>query len=434
MATQIFRLHQDGNLREVQVDSDAYLSDVRGTLDIPFYSYHFVYFNSVLETKQVLNDQRWEASKRLRDGFVFPPNSILLANMSESHPDFFGHRVDTFRDRHMGVQVRRNTVDAKPAPSDFDPIMLNEVAMANPDTDLAFDRVVICQAGSLLQFDLYSWGAAGWGYSVRSDRDIIVDKLYRSYTEQDYGSAQWLTLRRYQDTYNQPGPTIRVDALTKSQLAGGFTAEYSKLTVRTWRVSSYGRDSRTFSSDLQPPSTVRAIADAEGDTFVSGGASGRTDAGETSSQTFGTIHDIVEDGPDQVLGAVTFFLFVVRDRQQVNELLKIVNSAEAEPFPTLSPDSIGLTNGTYRRIPVENDWHTGTIGPDPNSDGKLRWTNAAGVSWTLVPDLNRNSLRKEPGSPYDDSPNGREFKIVLHQERLQVDGFEFNGEFYTRDQ
>lgn len=100
--------------------------------------------------------------------------------------------------------------------------------------------------------------------------------------------------------------------------------------------------------------------------------------------------------------------------------------------------------GAYRHQPVQNDWHVGTIQPDANADPEgqpvLRWTNQAGVSWRLFPDLENGVLRTGPENPYYESnpTTGRVFRIVLRRDAngdylAEVAGFQFQHGFYAQE-
>jgi hypothetical protein len=106
--------------------------------------------------------------------------------------------------------------------------------------------------------------------------------------------------------------------------------------------------------------------------------------------------------------------------------------------------SVASLCGDYRHQPVQNNWHEGTIQPDgqPGPDGKpvLRWTNKAGVSWRLFPDIENGVLKTGPENPYyEKNPtSGRAFRIILRRnadgEYLpEVSGFQFQGGFYARE-
>jgi len=88
--------------------------------------------------------------------------------------------------------------------------------------------------------------------------------------------------------------------------------------------------------------------------------------------------------------------------------------------------------GTFRRFPIENEWHVGQVAPDDSgADGvasaELRWTNDAGVSWALQPTDDPNVFRTGPTNPYIET-----IKMV-HLERSAEDevlGFKFGDDFY----
>ncbi len=86
--------------------------------------------------------------------------------------------------------------------------------------------------------------------------------------------------------------------------------------------------------------------------------------------------------------------------------------------------------GTYMREPVENEWHVGTIAL--GEEGQLRWTNDAGVSWGLTPDLEEGLLITGPECPYDS-----DFRLEASKDPMSglfsdtLAGFRFNGELYA---
>jgi hypothetical protein len=46
--------------------------------------------------------------------------------------------------------------------------------------------------------------------------------------------------------------------------------------------------------------------------------------------------------------------------------------------------ALDMVPGDYQHNPVQNNWHIGSIKTDGTG---LRWTNKAGASWRLIPDL-----------------------------------------------
>ena len=96
-------------------------------------------------------------------------------------------------------------------------------------------------------------------------------------------------------------------------------------------------------------------------------------------------------------------------------------------------NAIGIQDlvGTYRRLPVENNYHIGTISLQNLSTSGLLWSNQANVSWSLTADLQNNQLLTGSTNPYQSSPNGKFFTLQVRSGTLT--GFMFNGEMYTKD-
>ncbi|MCP4100612.1 MAG: fibronectin type III domain-containing protein, partial [Lentisphaerae bacterium] len=85
--------------------------------------------------------------------------------------------------------------------------------------------------------------------------------------------------------------------------------------------------------------------------------------------------------------------------------------------------------GQYIRQPPTNDWHTGIISAEGSN---LKWTNNAGYSWTLVPDIENEQLLTTGDCPYG---SGKTFALEVQQNgngSVTVTGFRFGGELYSR--
>lgn len=106
-------------------------------------------------------------------------------------------------------------------------------------------------------------------------------------------------------------------------------------------------------------------------------------------------------------------------------LVASIPSPMPMPSPAKPLDATAVL-GTYQRNPVENDWHKGQITAGANNT--LIWTNAAGVSWKLTPDLASKSLRTGADNPYADQ-GVRDFAIELRDGK--VTGFSFGGDTYA---
>ena len=84
--------------------------------------------------------------------------------------------------------------------------------------------------------------------------------------------------------------------------------------------------------------------------------------------------------------------------------------------------------GSYQRLPIENPWHEGRITFREQSPSTLRWTNQAGVSWDLFPDLERNRLETGQQNPYYQS-GLREFRLQFRDGKLI--GFLFGSDLFV---
>ena len=93
--------------------------------------------------------------------------------------------------------------------------------------------------------------------------------------------------------------------------------------------------------------------------------------------------------------------------------------------------------GSYRRDPVENGWHQGSIASAPA--GGLRWTNRAGKFWGLELSDDKRRLWTGTDNPYlrFGLDGGQDFRLVWRRgasgEYLpEIAGFQFLGDFYAR--
>ncbi|MDH5585243.1 MAG: RICIN domain-containing protein [Nitrospirota bacterium] len=88
--------------------------------------------------------------------------------------------------------------------------------------------------------------------------------------------------------------------------------------------------------------------------------------------------------------------------------------------------TVDMVPGDYQHNPVQNNWHIGSIKKDGTG---LRWTNKAGASWHLTPDLANQRLLTGTDNPYY-AQGQREFKLVISNG--QITGFTFAGGTYQR--
>lgn len=105
----------------------------------------------------------------------------------------------------------------------------------------------------------------------------------------------------------------------------------------------------------------------------------------------------------------------------------------ADPLATPPVVTVHNVIGTYRRLPVENGWHTGSLTLAPGPGERLVWTNAAGVSWTLTPDLVNRRLVTGADNPYQrwGGQDVQDFTLAFQGNALA--GFRFSNDMYERD-
>ncbi len=112
----------------------------------------------------------------------------------------------------------------------------------------------------------------------------------------------------------------------------------------------------------------------------------------------------------------------------VPNFASVQSAAPVQVKPQVLPQiTVAMVPGVYRHEPMQNDWHMGSIVPDGD---RLRWTNKAGASWGLTPDLANQRLLTGPDNPYY-AQGLREFKLVISNG--QITGFQFAGGTYTRE-
>ncbi|MEP3890671.1 MAG: hypothetical protein ABJN69_09390 [Hellea sp.] len=333
----------------------ALRSNLRSSIGSNIDNYDFVYFAQFTQKKTILSDRTIENSQTVAS-VVFPDSVIILTLTQGNKTDLFGMKTDWLYDRHAGIRIVKNNSDPGAIAANkgkFDPIMLTDIQPSNPSSNAFYQRAVICEKGTVIQFNISSWGAAGYGFSIKSDKETICDGLY--VTLGDNPNHQTNTgLRRYQSSKNM----IQIESTKTLNIPTSDVIHYQKVTLKTWRVTSYKAGGKTHSSNAQAPViTAPHMAMATpgfrgmglmksmgamgagggfdpgptgGDTYVPGssvetGAPGRGPAG---GGDFGSdISDIKQDDRNTtVLGAVVFYFFVFKDHEQANRVINVLNA------------------------------------------------------------------------------------------------------------
>lgn len=99
-----------------------------------------------------------------------------------------------------------------------------------------------------------------------------------------------------------------------------------------------------------------------------------------------------------------------------------------QPNPIITTQDV---LGTYRRLPLQNDFHVGTITLKGGTTNTLVWTNQAGVSWNLTPDFANSRLLTGPDNPYQSSPGIINFNLQFQSGKVL--GFKFGNDLFTKD-
>jgi len=255
-------------------------------------------------------------------------NNISISKPGAKDAFFSGIRKDYFADRHLRVQVVKNLnpADGSAAANDgkMAPILLSNVISTDPNVQLASNReesqvrMVICEKGTVIQFNIESWAAAGYGYAITSERIEIASDLYMAATEGE--NFYPTSLQQFQQSHN----TIVVDSvkdIQKSFPGAIEVADVSYVRIKSWRVTNCKKDGKTYSSGLNPPKL-------KGGDFVFGKESVESaaahDSNKPSAQNFGVIFDIVEDRND-TLGDMTLIFYVFKDRETALRVVEVLN-------------------------------------------------------------------------------------------------------------
>lgn len=325
-------------LQVVEIDPQATLYELRQKLK-EVDEFNFMYYNDFAEIKSVLNDRSLESERTVEQ--VVIGEIIQMARVSGGNTDLVGMKADYLYDRDAGVKVTLNTVDenAKKANAGkFQPLMITDVQPTNPNTNAFYDNVVICEKGSVINFNVASWGSAGFGCSIKSSKQTIIDSIYSCYGNNQDRNAN-MDLRRYEKSKN----TIVIDSTENLDIPSGEEIYYQKVTLKTWRLTSYEKDNKTYSSNTQAPlkqankaASMNSTSgfdpgETEGDTYVPGGDidNAAPSEGEPSDQSFGKFYIKSEDDRDsKVLGAVVFYFFVFKDKEAANRVINILNSPD----------------------------------------------------------------------------------------------------------
>ena len=288
-------------------------------------------------------------------GMLGAGNQLYLTNINAgTNPDLMGIGATWFFDRYMSCQVSLNNSDATAQQKNsgkFQPYMLTNVKPTSRNVAGIYDNVVVCEKGSSIAFSVNSWGAAGFGYSVKpSAGDSIVDGLYITFGNNPNTEASGY-IYRYQNQAQQ----IVVDSTQDLEIPSGKTVQYQRVTIKTWRVTSYQQGGNTYTSNAQPPGLKAPAAKMDSLTdfgkadfaaLADDGVSphdlakaavipgntitpGAPHQGDNSGQTFGTIYDLQEDDRNaNPLGEIVLYFFVFKSHEDARLVIDQINTPD----------------------------------------------------------------------------------------------------------
>ena len=337
-----------GDIRTFNLPPDQLLSNVRTTLtnngfltpDLPNTAYRFVAMQS--------------ESSQLQDSIVNPEvehlipltgvlrngQTLVCTNVRATHaPDLIGEQTDRFIDRNVSVQVWLNNNDAEAQAANRAAgatrlMMLRNVKPPSTRVTGIYDNVCVCVDGSVVGFNVTSWGGAGFQFYIAPDAGEPV-------VNGDLNICLWNQPNRFGTAsiyrYASRPQTIQIRATASLGIRGAETLRYQKVTFKTRNIRSYSQNGTVYRSDQNPPppvSTTRFTTSSTIDT-VPGGAitPGAPVPGPPSGQQFGQpIYDIVTDDWTSAIGEVVVYFFVFPTWQMADLVIRAINSNPNAPI------------------------------------------------------------------------------------------------------
>ncbi len=207
----------------------------------------------------------------------------------------------------------------------FEPYMVKNVRSSNGLG--AYDNVVVCEEGSIIEITINSWGTCGYGYSICSERDVIIDKLYVTFGKTPRRTVS-STIRRYQNSSNM----ITVSNYKSLNLPTSQIVEYQKVWIKSWDVYQYTENGADFKTEVAPPPPPPVALGAllPGESIISAIPH---KADKLSAQTFGEISDVkAADSDRDALGQVVLYFFVFKDHEKAKQVIEVINGPDQDNY------------------------------------------------------------------------------------------------------
>lgn len=241
---------------------------------------------------------------------LFPNGAIGMDDSKESaYPKISGRAVEWLHDpaEDIYVKILLNDQDAEAIKDNNGrgiPVMLSGVKRTDKVTDEHTPHVALLEEGSHIAFQIKvnNPGECGFGFSIATDHETIVEKLYLTDTE---GRNDVLlgNIRRYQDKEK----TIKVDlfkTLGLDKINPDKRNEYMYCTINCWEIESFEKKGLRYPRPQTQNSNV-----------VAGIKGGAVHEGCLSNAKFSTINN-VKDGSDIGSLRIAFYLFANKKERE----------------------------------------------------------------------------------------------------------------------
>lgn len=124
---------------------------------------------------------------------------VLIDTARDNNADFIGFKSEGYIKAKFYLNKNNENVRKSNANIPFEPVMLNKVISTNPNLTFTFSNVCICCEGSVVSFNINSWGAAGFVVQIGSNvGEKIVDWRMRG-IRKNPGTYQSVSVFGWQD-------------------------------------------------------------------------------------------------------------------------------------------------------------------------------------------------------------------------------------------
>lgn len=371
MEVKCYKGAKDSDIATIEVQESAILEDVRNLLTQKGFiepdnrdkgiAYRFI----IKQTEKTKKD------KMSLDDSVMPidiediatvrkiwgfEKQIVLTNIDAPHPDLVGFACDSWNNGYASASCSLNQKDPEAikqnkAIAAFKPMMLTDVLSTNKNKSASFENVCICKKGSVVQFGISSWGAAGFHFKIEPGvGEPIVKGLYCTFNDSPNRYNQVSTR-----CWQKKGKTIEIQAVDELRdLIPNKRIAYQKITISTRNLISYKRGDKSYSSEATPPIPMlsgskqvflagnftsendirRSLATApknenvmiDGDSITPG----TPITGGDSTETHGKIHSCVTAPWEEALGVIVIHFFVFKTEEEAMNTIQGLNSPDPD--------------------------------------------------------------------------------------------------------